>query len=350
VDWKLRKQKAESEMPDNEPFSDTSAPQEPSSPAYSADDTEDIDHAPPAFFDLSNDAFKTDSRRTAIDHFGSPPWQRESEETPAGIKPSRENAVPKKDTANSSADESSPFTPFPGLSQEPVPPGFREDYAFPQVAAEPLFSSTEEMLQSLQAEQETTPQPDADAGQGLDAFASYLAQSAPPAPVAPNPAPAAAFTPPPAAPPPSAYSPQPTIDREAFAPGLVASEGDIPSVAPFIVDMPLEVNVPQQPAERNLVVHLRNLSATYPLTKDVTTIGRPDAPTQTYPDIEIELDDSVSRRHAKVIRRNDEFYLIDLGSTNGTLLNGQQLKHNVEMQLAHGDRIRIGDKTEITFE
>src|SRR5215470_2518683 len=65
------------------------------------------------------------------------------------------------------------------------------------------------------------------------------------------------------------------------------------------------------------------------------TIGR-DA------DIELPLrDGSISRRHCKVERLADGSYFVaDLGSTNGTRLNGARIREPV--QLAEGDKIFLG--------
>ena len=121
----------------------------------------------------------------------------------------------------------------------------------------------------------------------------------------------------------------------------------IPAVAPFVLDAP----VPEVPAAApRLVVRFGQLSATFEVVKDVTTIGRPDSALHYYPDIEIEMDDAVSRRHAEVVRRADGYYLVDTGSTNGTTLNGEMLLPHQERRLVHGDRIRVGDRAEITFE
>lgn len=120
----------------------------------------------------------------------------------------------------------------------------------------------------------------------------------------------------------------------------------IPAVAPFVIDAP----VPEVPAAAPLlVVRFGRLSETFEVVKDVTTIGRPDSVLHYYPDIEIEMDDAVSRRHAEIVRRPDGYYLVDTGSTNGTSLNGETLLPHQEQRLAHGDRIRVGDRTEITF-
>jgi len=126
------------------------------------------------------------------------------------------------------------------------------------------------------------------------------------------------------------------------------TESSIPRVAPFIVDVP--------PAEETsatsgtLVLRIGKLSATFPITKDVTVIGRPDTATQSYPDVEIELDDAISRRHAEIRRHDGGYYLVDTMSTNGTRLNGEKVEAYQEYRLDHGDRINLGDMTEIVFE
>lgn len=77
----------------------------------------------------------------------------------------------------------------------------------------------------------------------------------------------------------------------------------------------------------------------YDLTGEVT-IGRGN--------VEIVIEDPfVSTRHAKIERQANLFVIEDLGSTNGTLVNGEQLAglH----PLHNGDLIQIGDN-EFRFE
>ena len=57
-------------------------------------------------------------------------------------------------------------------------------------------------------------------------------------------------------------------------------------------------------------------------------------------------DTNVSRRHASVARRGDQFIVTDLGSTNGTLLNGRRIQQSV---LQAGDVLTVGT-TKLTFE
>ena len=103
-------------------------------------------------------------------------------------------------------------------------------------------------------------------------------------------------------------------------------------------------------ASGTLVLRMGKLSANYPVTKDAVVIGRPDSGVQSYPDLEIEIDDAVSRRHAEVRRREGSYFVVDSMSTNGTFLNGEKLDPYKEYPLTPGDRIRIGDRTEIIFE
>jgi len=76
------------------------------------------------------------------------------------------------------------------------------------------------------------------------------------------------------------------------------------------------------------------------------TIGRPDRATGTTPDVdlsEIDPERTLSRRHAKIFRREHQFYLREeMGTRNGTFLNGKRLATGVEVRLRDGDRVRFG--------
>ena len=51
------------------------------------------------------------------------------------------------------------------------------------------------------------------------------------------------------------------------------------------------------------------------------------------------IEDMVSRHHAKITTTNDEITIEDLGSTNGTFVNGEKI---TKCKLKEGDRILIG--------
>ena len=88
-----------------------------------------------------------------------------------------------------------------------------------------------------------------------------------------------------------------------------------------------------------------NRQIEFPLTKELN-IGRLDAATATFPDLDLTsyggLEKGVSRRHAKITRRDQEIFIEDLGSVNGTLLNGKRLTPYLQHPLASGDEIQIG--------
>jgi two-component system, cell cycle response regulator len=65
------------------------------------------------------------------------------------------------------------------------------------------------------------------------------------------------------------------------------------------------------------------------------------------PDVDLVLSDAlISSRHARLEDRGDSWTLVDLGSTNGTTVNGEK---GTEFQLKHGDKIVFG-ATVVRFE
>ncbi len=49
----------------------------------------------------------------------------------------------------------------------------------------------------------------------------------------------------------------------------------------------------------------------------------------------------ISKRHASVQRRGDRFFITDLGSTNGTLVNGRPIEPYREVEIFDGDVIEL---------
>lgn len=68
-------------------------------------------------------------------------------------------------------------------------------------------------------------------------------------------------------------------------------------------------------------------------------IGRGDASGFRLPDRR----KVISSRHAKIIRQENDYVLVDIGSTNGTFLNGTRLQVGTPAPLAAHDEIGIGD-------
>src|SRR5580692_722665 len=51
------------------------------------------------------------------------------------------------------------------------------------------------------------------------------------------------------------------------------------------------------------------------------------------------VEDMVSRKHARIAMQADQIWIEDLGSTNGTFVNGEKIKR---ARLKEGDRVLIG--------
>ena len=78
---------------------------------------------------------------------------------------------------------------------------------------------------------------------------------------------------------------------------------------------------------------------TYPLQMGSTVIGRGDQANMRLPDV------GISRRHARLDFDGGQVVLTDLGSTNGTMVNGQRVS---AVALNPGDMIQLGTTT-LTF-
>jgi hypothetical protein len=77
----------------------------------------------------------------------------------------------------------------------------------------------------------------------------------------------------------------------------------------------------------------------FAVDRERTSIGR-------RPDAEVFLDDvTVSRDHALLIRRGDQWHLDDCGSLNGTYVNRSRIE---SQRLEEGDEVQIG-KYKLTF-
>lgn len=82
----------------------------------------------------------------------------------------------------------------------------------------------------------------------------------------------------------------------------------------------------------------------------ITYLGRADKQSSYTPEIDftqIDRNKVISRKHACISFSNNKYKLSDLGSTNGTFLNGLRLQTGVEYDLKNGDEIIFGKITSI---
>jgi hypothetical protein len=160
-------------------------------------------------------------------------------------------------------------------------------------------------------------------------------------------------------------------DRESFLDNLIretelyATQAGPPSIVPvlpcsccgrdvtpsdlyriYFGERPPSVEV----AIGKLILMDMDISAQFPLPADnEITIGRVDPHRGIRPDIDLSKFDPasrISRRHARITSRGGQFYIEDLGSANGTFVNGRtRLKPQEPYPLVNGDVLKIGETT-----
>lgn len=119
-------------------------------------------------------------------------------------------------------------------------------------------------------------------------------------------------------------------------------------------------NIAAEKASKAVRVHAKLLierghsaGKQFALSADETNIGRWDADGGIFPDVDLDADDpeaKISRRHARIWRKEDHYLIEDLGSTNGTFINrGRRLLPGDKQILNDSDEIIVG-KTFLRFQ
>jgi hypothetical protein len=80
----------------------------------------------------------------------------------------------------------------------------------------------------------------------------------------------------------------------------------------------------------------------YQLCMDETTIGR-----HSSNDIQLSGEMTVSKFHAKILEKNGRFYLVDLASTAGTMINNRSVRQSTLLE--PDDEIRFGESAVMNF-
>ncbi len=110
-------------------------------------------------------------------------------------------------------------------------------------------------------------------------------------------------------------------------------------------------SIPPQPPPVALntwvTLHLLDTGQVLPLGDRIEfTIGRISDGQPIMPDIDLSpyqaYASGVSRLHAVIKREGDRVLLMDLGSSNGTYVNGKRLNPNVEQIIYNGDVVALG--------
>ncbi len=136
----------------------------------------------------------------------------------------------------------------------------------------------------------------------------------------------------------SAESPASRNQVTSAVSGLVIPDLPPPPVPPAQVGNAL--------AAKLVIERGRSVGKQFPVHGEEAYIGRWDADGGIFPDVDLDADDpeaKISRRHARIVRQSGQYYVEDLGSTNGTFINrGRRLLPGDRHALNDGDELIIG--------
>jgi serine/threonine-protein kinase len=98
-----------------------------------------------------------------------------------------------------------------------------------------------------------------------------------------------------------------------------------------------------------VVMGTTELDSSFLLQKETSLVGRSDPHSNIFPEVDLSRFDpqtKVSRRHARIFRKGDNYLVEDLGSVNGTVVNDTlRLAPHQPRALESGDKLRLGETT-----
>jgi pSer/pThr/pTyr-binding forkhead associated (FHA) protein len=135
-----------------------------------------------------------------------------------------------------------------------------------------------------------------------------------------------------------------------------APDGAPADVAPPAAD-PADVAAPSAPADSApaapaastpVLTLVFATGGQHDVTSEITNVGRSDVAQNWHPELDLipfggaAPDLGVSRHQARIQRTGDTFSITDVGSTNGTFVNGKILEYNQPVELHDGDSLAFG--------
>ncbi len=100
-----------------------------------------------------------------------------------------------------------------------------------------------------------------------------------------------------------------------------------------------------RPATLRFIMQESGRQVQLPVVSEIY-LGRLDAAHGIFPDLDLTpdggLEGGISRRHAKIHYKAQRFFIEDVGSANGTFLNGQRLTPYLPHPLQNGDKLQLG--------
>jgi pSer/pThr/pTyr-binding forkhead associated (FHA) protein len=174
-----------------------------------------------------------------------------------------------------------------------------------------------------------------------------------------------ASAPPSEAPPSFAPAPTPSADPQAHAPSPAASEPAAPAAEtappaaapppqvpqpPATAAVPPAPPVPAAPSATTPSQEVRLVVESGPLVGLALKLSPPSVVVGRDPDADVSLSEpTVSWQHARLTAHGAAWTIADLGSTNGTRVNGERIEPGREIAIDPGAEVRFGEIT-LRFE
>jgi hypothetical protein len=131
-------------------------------------------------------------------------------------------------------------------------------------------------------------------------------------------------------------------DEAPTGPAAAVPQPPAPAVAPA------PPAAPEAPAPGRLVAKPSGTEVALPMTPEIRC-GRFDSVTGTHPDVDLAPFDTkrmTSRRHAKILREEGRLFVFEeIGTANGTFVNGKRIATGAKVEIRDGDEVRFGGAT-----
>lgn len=138
----------------------------------------------------------------------------------------------------------------------------------------------------------------------------------------------------------------PEICPATLTPPHLATQVSVTPCLEFVITVDPSLRTPDSPPAPP-----HQAPIAFRLNKDTNLIGRSSELHGIHPEITLDFDDAVSRRHALLLRQPDGTFVVrDIGSSNGTLLNGVELQPMVDTPIKAGDELTLGHWTRIVVK
>ncbi len=143
----------------------------------------------------------------------------------------------------------------------------------------------------------------------------------------------------------------PAIEEPSVPAPAVPIEAQVPAVLPVAPTPVAPISVPTPPLPTRQLLHLQtNTTIDIPPQLQVIHLGKPND--LVAPDIDVSsfpCAEVVSRVHANIRLEDENYYIEDVGSANGTYINHNVLAKGNRHLLNSGDRIGLGKGDLVTF-